>query len=106
MPTWRAPGEHVERGVVPPPTANQGCSSAQWVPMEELEGDMTTALVVEAFLALPHGLPARLHHGRRDRGGQKSKVGEITPHCLLRYLKCPWALPYHVRSLCCHHCEF
>ena len=38
MPTWRAPGEHVEKGVVPPPTANQGCSSAQWVPMEELEG--------------------------------------------------------------------
>ena len=29
---------------------------------------MTTALVIEAFLALPHGLPARLHHGRRDRG--------------------------------------
>ncbi len=39
MPTWRAPGEHVEKGVVPPPTANQGCSSAQWVPMEELEGE-------------------------------------------------------------------
>ena len=38
MPTWRAPGEHVEKGVVPPPMANQGCSSAQWVPMEELEG--------------------------------------------------------------------
>ena len=38
VPTWRAPGEHVEKGVVPPPTANQGCSSAQWVPMEELEG--------------------------------------------------------------------
>ena len=38
MPTWRAPGEHVEKGVVLPPTANQGCSSAQWVPMEELEG--------------------------------------------------------------------
>ena len=36
-------------------------------------GDMTTALVIEAFLALPHGLPACLHHGRRDRGGQKSR---------------------------------
>ena len=38
VPTWRAPGEHVEKGVVPPPTANQGCSSAQRVPIEELEG--------------------------------------------------------------------
>ena len=70
MPTWRAPGEHVEKGVVPPPTANQGCSSAQWVPIwRSLRGDMTTASVIEAFLALPHGLPARLHHERRDRGG-------------------------------------
>jgi len=31
---------------------------------------MTAALVIEAFLALPHGLPARLHHGRRDRGAK------------------------------------
>ena len=38
MPTWRALGEHVEMAVVPPPMANQCCSSAQWVPIEELEG--------------------------------------------------------------------
>ena len=40
MPTWKAPGEHVEKGVrvEPPPTANQGCSSAQWVSIEVLEG--------------------------------------------------------------------
>ena len=38
---------------------------------------MTTALVVEAFLALPHGLPARLHHGRRDRGDQNFTSGKV-----------------------------
>ena len=77
MPTWRAPGEHVEKGVVPPPTANQGCSTVpNGCPWRSLRGDMTTALVIEAFLALPHGLPARLHHGRRDRGGQKFNFWE------------------------------
>ena len=38
VPTMRAPGERVEKGVMPPPTTYQGCISAQWVPMEELEG--------------------------------------------------------------------
>ena len=59
MPTWRAPGEHVERGVVPPPTANQGCSSAQWVleyPWRSLREDMTKAVVIFP-LKLLHGHP-------------------------------------------------
>ena len=42
---------------------------------------MATALVirVEAFLMLPHGLPARLHHGRRDRGGQNRIAEKSVP---------------------------
>ena len=39
---------------------------------------MATALVIEAFLALPHGLPAHLHRGRHGRGGQKPKSGKVT----------------------------
>ena len=44
---------------------------------------MTTASVVEAFLALPHGLPARLHHGRRDYPPSRSSMG--THWALLQY---------------------
>ena len=53
MPKWRAPGEQVEKGVVPPPMANQGCSSAQWVPMEELEGGYDHSFSHKGVLGTP-----------------------------------------------------
>ena len=43
-------------------------------PLRCLREDMAIALVIEAFLTLPHGLPARVHRVRRTPvGGQKLK---------------------------------
>ena len=45
-------------------------------PLRCLGEYMAIALVIEAFLTLPHGLPARVHRVCRSRGGHILKDGQ------------------------------
>ena len=49
-------------------------------PLRCLGEYMAIALVIEAFLTLPHGLPARVHRVRRCRWGPKIEKLNIVPH--------------------------